>query len=57
MDNFGKMAVFPGGHGRIGVTQHRRIWLDWVQGLNKQQICQITLSAHGLFFKGDMRIS
>ena len=26
--NFGKMAVFPGGYGRIGDILHGRIWPD-----------------------------
>ena len=29
VENFGKTAVFPGGYGRIGEIQHRRIWPDW----------------------------
>ena len=26
---FWKMAVFPGGYGRIGEIPHGRIWPDW----------------------------
>ena len=29
MEFFGKMAVFPGGYGRIGEIQQGRIWPDW----------------------------
>ena len=29
VENFGKMAVFLGGYGRIGEIQHGRIWSDW----------------------------
>ena len=29
LENFGKMAVFPGGFDRIGEIPHGRIWPDW----------------------------
>ena len=29
VENFGKMAVFPGKYGRIGEIPHGRIWPDW----------------------------
>ena len=29
MEIYGKMAVFPGGYGRIGEIPHGRIWPDW----------------------------
>ena len=29
VENFGKIAVFPGGYGRIGDILHGQIWPDW----------------------------
>ena len=54
MENFGKMAIFPGGFGRIGEIPHGRIWPDWG---NTAWADMAGLGSKGLFVISLMRAS